>query len=212
VERSWETHQDRLTAELTLAGIRTMAAANAFLPGNLARYRERFAMTPRGAESAYVPMAVGTDLGRLFCFKCQRRVAADNTIPFGGRVLQIPPGAQRLSYVRVVVDLHERLDGTSRSSTRASSCSWCRIPPRSHGRSGPGIGTSSLPRMPPPSRLLPMRSPTHRSPARARRRRRRCAPPSRRPIIPGVVAGSPIHQTAARTDPLWARADRSIVG
>jgi transposase len=112
VERSWSTHQDRLTAELKLAGVRTMAEANAFLPGYLARYRARFAVTPRSEESAYVPMARETDLDRLFCFKYQRRVAADNTISFGGRVLQIPPGPDRMSYTRVVVEVHERLDGS----------------------------------------------------------------------------------------------------
>jgi transposase len=112
VERSWETHQDRLVAELKLAGVTTMAEANAFLPSYLERYRERFAVAPRSDESAYVPMAGGTDLDRLFCFKYERRVAADNTVQFGGRVLQIPPGAERLSYTRVVVEVHERLDGS----------------------------------------------------------------------------------------------------
>jgi hypothetical protein len=112
VERSWETHQDRLSVELKLAGVATMAEANAFLPGYLERYRDRFAVAPRSAESAYVPMADETDLDRLFCFKYQRRVAADNTVQFGGRMLQIPPGAERLSYTRVVVEVHERLDGS----------------------------------------------------------------------------------------------------
>jgi transposase len=112
VERSWGTHQDRLSAELQLAGVATMAEANAFLPGYLERYREWFAVAPRSEESAYVPMEAGTDLDRLCCFKYQRRVAADNTVRFGGRVLQIPPGAQRLSYTRVVVEVHERLDGS----------------------------------------------------------------------------------------------------
>jgi len=112
VERAWQTHQDRLAVELRLAGVRTMAEANAFLPGYLARYCERFAVAPQCEESAYVPMAADTDLDRLFCFKYERRVAADNTVQFGGRVLQIPPGAARLSYTRVVVEVHERLDGS----------------------------------------------------------------------------------------------------
>ena len=112
VERSWETHQDRLVVELKLAEVTTMTEANAFLPGYLERYRERFAVPPRSEESAYVPMDAGTDLDRLFCFKYERRVAADNTIQFDGRVLQIPPGSKRLSYTRVVVEVHERLDGS----------------------------------------------------------------------------------------------------
>jgi hypothetical protein len=110
VERPWRTHQDRLAQELRLAGVQTLAEANAFLPGYLERYRARFAVPPRSEESAYVPLAPETDLARLFCFKYTRKVAPDNTFRFAGRILQIPPGPDRLSYARTVVDIHERLD------------------------------------------------------------------------------------------------------
>jgi hypothetical protein len=110
VERPWRTHQDRLVQELRLAGVQTMAQANAFLPEYFARYRARFAIPPRSAESAYVPLAAATDLDRLFCFKYRRKVAPDNTIRFAGQILQIPPGPERLSYARTIVDVHERLD------------------------------------------------------------------------------------------------------
>lgn len=110
VERPWRTHQDRLVAELRLAGVQTIEQANAFLPEYFARYRARFSVPPRSEECAYVPMGPETDLDRLFCFKYTRKVAADNTIRFGGQVLQIPPGPDRLSYARTIVDVHERLD------------------------------------------------------------------------------------------------------
>jgi transposase len=93
VERSWRTHQDRLAQELRLAGVQTLAEANAFLPGYLARYGARFAVPPRSEESAYVPMAPETDLDRLFCFKYTRKVAPDNTIRFAGRILLLHPAA-----------------------------------------------------------------------------------------------------------------------
>lgn len=41
VERLWGTLQDRLVTELRLAGITTIEAANAFLPGFLIRHNER---------------------------------------------------------------------------------------------------------------------------------------------------------------------------
>jgi transposase len=110
VERPWRTHQDRLAQELRLAGVQTLSEANAFLPAYFARYRARFAIPPRNEESAYVPMAAATDLERLFCFKYTRKVAPDNTIRFAGQILQIPPGPDRISYVRTVVEVHERLD------------------------------------------------------------------------------------------------------
>jgi len=112
VERPWRTHQDRLAVELRLAGVQTISEANAFLPGYLARYRTRFAVPPASSESAYVPLSSDTDLDRLFCFKYTRTVAPDNTIRFGGRVLQVPPGPDRLSYARARVEVHEHLDGS----------------------------------------------------------------------------------------------------
>lgn len=110
VERPWRTHQDRLVAELRLAGVTTLEEANAFLPGYLARYRARFAVPSASPESAYVPLSPETDLDRLFCFKYTRKVAPDNTLRFEGRVLQLPPGPDRLSYAHTVVEVHERLD------------------------------------------------------------------------------------------------------
>lgn len=110
VERPWRTHQDRLVAELRLAGVTTLEEANAFLPGYLARYRARFAVPPASPESAYVPLSPETDLDRIFCFKYTRKVAPDNTLRFEGRVLQLPPGPDRLSYAHTVVEVHERLD------------------------------------------------------------------------------------------------------
>lgn len=112
VERQWRTQQDRLAKELRFAGVQTLAQANAYLPAYLVRYRARFAVAPASNESAYVPIDPATDLDWLFCFKYQRKVQADNTISYLGRVIQIPPGPDRLSYVRAVVEVHERLDGS----------------------------------------------------------------------------------------------------
>ena len=112
VERSWRTQQDRLVTELRLAGVQTMDEANAFLPDYLDRYRARFAVAPRSPESAYVPVDNQAELDRLFCFKYQRVVGNDNTLHFFGRVIQIPPGNERVSYARTRVEVHERLDGS----------------------------------------------------------------------------------------------------
>src|SRR5215471_602848 len=112
IERSWRTHQDRLVAELRLAGVTTLEQANAFLPGYLEHYRARFGVPPTSAESAYVPLSPATDLDRLFCCKYTRKVASDNTVRFAGQVLQLLPGRDRLSFARAVVEVHQRLDGS----------------------------------------------------------------------------------------------------
>lgn len=112
IERSWRTHQDRLVAELRLAGVTTLEQANAFLADYLARYRQRFGVSPTSPDSAYVPISPGTDLERIFCCKYTRKVASDNTLRFAGQRLQLLPGRDRLSYARLVVEVHQRLDGS----------------------------------------------------------------------------------------------------
>lgn len=56
VERAFQTLQDRLVKALRLAGIDTLAAANAFLPGFIARYNERFSRAPRHSVNAHRPL------------------------------------------------------------------------------------------------------------------------------------------------------------
>jgi transposase len=55
VERAHKTLQDRLVKELRLAGIATVEAANAFLPGFMADYNARFAKEPRRPEDLHRP-------------------------------------------------------------------------------------------------------------------------------------------------------------
>lgn len=112
IERLFGTLQDRLVAELRLAGICDQAAANAFLPGFLARYNARFTQPAAQPEPAYRPWPQDLDPDTVFCFKYLRTVANDNTITLNERAVQILPDAQRASYAKVRVEVHERLDGT----------------------------------------------------------------------------------------------------
>ncbi len=112
IERMWQTIQGRLVAELRLAGITTIAAANAYLPGFLVRLNARFGVPPASAEVAYRPLPADLDLDRICCFKYGRIVAADNTIRFGGRSLQLELVDGRRTLARARVEIHERLDGS----------------------------------------------------------------------------------------------------
>lgn len=112
IERMWETIQGRLVAELRLEGITTIAAANAYLPGFLARLNARFGVPAASPEVAYRPLPDDLELDRICCFKYGRIVAADNTIRFGGRVLQLGPVSGRRSLARTRVEVQERLDGS----------------------------------------------------------------------------------------------------
>ena len=106
IERLWGTLQDRLTKELRLAGITTLEAANAFLPGFVQRYNARFAKSPEDPSSAWVPLPTKLDLNYYFAVRESRRVRSDHCISFSGRLLQLLPGHADPSLVDESVSVH----------------------------------------------------------------------------------------------------------
>ncbi len=112
VERLWGTLQDRLVAELALAGVTTLADANRFLVDYLPRHNIRFAIPAADPGLAYLPVPTALDLAHVFCFKHTRVVRPDNTISFEGQPLQLLATPERRSWVKARVELHERLDGS----------------------------------------------------------------------------------------------------
>ena len=109
IERLWETLQDRLVAELRLRGIQTLAAAEAFLPPYLADHNRHFAQPPAETTSAW--RRPPRDLADRLSCRYTRRVARDNTVRLGPRLVQIPRGPHGRSYAGCRVDLRECLDG-----------------------------------------------------------------------------------------------------
>ncbi len=128
IERMWETIGGRLVAELRLEGITTIAAANAYLPGFLVRLNARFGVPAASPAVAYRPVPDELDLERVCCFKYGRIVAADNTIRFGGHVLQLGPVSGRRSLARTRVEVHERLDGSLLVLWRGESVATAAAP------------------------------------------------------------------------------------
>ncbi len=115
IERLWGTFQDRLVAELRLAGIRTLAAGDAFLATTfLPAFNAQFAVPPALAASGYRPVPRGVNLERACAFHYARTVAADNTVTVFGTVLQLQPGAHRRGYTRAPADVVQCLDGSWR--------------------------------------------------------------------------------------------------
>ncbi len=112
IERLWGTLQDRLVAELRLAGVDCLEQANQVLWEYLPRFNGRFGVPAAQPGSAYRSLATGLDLDGVLCFRYQRTVAKDNTVRFDGHTLQLLPGVDRSSYVRARVDVQERLDGS----------------------------------------------------------------------------------------------------
>ena len=78
VERANGTFQDRLVAELRLAGASTLEEANQVLSDFLPRFNQRFGVPAAQPESAYRAVDPELDLGGVLCIKELRRVAKDN--------------------------------------------------------------------------------------------------------------------------------------
>ncbi len=110
IERANGTFQDRLVAELRLAGACTLAEANHVLQDFLIRFNERFSVPAAQPETAYRRLDSDLDIDGILCFKERRRVARDNTVQYHGRTLQLFPGPERRSYARAYVEVQERLD------------------------------------------------------------------------------------------------------
>lgn len=109
-ERMFGTLQKRLPQELRLAGISDMEAANRFLKEEfLPRHNARFSVPPEGEGSAFVPFA--GSLEDILCVQEERVVAADNTVRYKTRTLQIPADRHRHHYVKAKVRVHDYPDG-----------------------------------------------------------------------------------------------------
>ena len=73
-----DTLQDRLVAELRLAGATTIEEANVVLKEFLERFNTRFGVVAQHPEVAY-HLGAEVCLDTVLCFRHRRKVARDNT-------------------------------------------------------------------------------------------------------------------------------------
>lgn len=148
IERLWATLQDRLPSELRLRGLRTVAAATAFLPAFIADFNRRFA---RPAAAAPVWRRPPGALERVLSCRYSAVVARDNTVRLGGRLLQLPARPRGRSYAGLRVELRELLDGrllaltagTVLATLPAPAAAFTLVPRRARhvDRSGNSVAT-----------------------------------------------------------------------
>ena len=92
VERAHQTLQDRLVKELRLAGISDREAANAFLPGFMARYNAKFARpAAQAGVDVHRSLAAHDDLDTAFCWKEERRVSQRLTLQYDKMIFLLTP-------------------------------------------------------------------------------------------------------------------------
>jgi transposase len=112
VERLFQTLQDRLLKAMRLAGISTIAQANAWLAGYLAEHNERFAVAPALVHDAHRPWAgSAAQLARICALHHQRQLSSQLSCQFEGDIVQIEPKQSNAPRGRVRVDIAQHADG-----------------------------------------------------------------------------------------------------
>jgi len=110
-ERLNRTLQDRFVSELRVAGIRSVAVANAYLRDRFTPlYNETFACPPRDQTPAFVPLG-RFDLEQVLCHEEERTVGRDNTVALDGVRMQIDKQRGRRTCAGLRVLIRRHLDG-----------------------------------------------------------------------------------------------------
>jgi transposase len=110
-ERVFQTLQDRLPKEFSLAGISTREAANEWLRETfIGEHNKRFAVAAEQEGSAFVADAASA-WREILCIQEDRIVGNDNTVKWGRLNLQLPPSRLRPHFVKASVRVHAYPDG-----------------------------------------------------------------------------------------------------
>jgi len=125
VERLFQTLQDRLVKELRLARAATLRQANQVLDSYLPLYNQRFRVPAAEPTDLHRRMPPGLDLNRVLCLKTQRRLNADSTVQYEGRVYLVQ---DRIKAQTVTVLQH--LDGSIQLHCHNRSLSYRPVPCR----------------------------------------------------------------------------------
>lgn len=117
VERLWRTLQHRLLIELRLAAIDSIDKANAFLPGFIQRFNERFAVEPASAQKAYRPSPPISELTAILAVRQLRKTDSGSTISYKSRRYQLVNGNGAIQSLpaRKLVTVLECFDGQLRA-------------------------------------------------------------------------------------------------
>ncbi|NSY43009.1 ISNCY family transposase [Agrobacterium tumefaciens] len=112
VERMNRTLQDRLVKELRLAGIDSMEAGNAFLPGFMEDYNARFAVCPARSEDLHRPMNLASDrLKEILCKREQRYVGSQLTFSYERQRIMLEESDVTRGLVGKYVETYAYADG-----------------------------------------------------------------------------------------------------
>lgn len=111
VERAFGTLQNRLVKELRLAGISTVAAANAWLPSFMADYNKRFGRAPANVKDLHRPLTEADNLDEVLAWREERTVTNNLTLQYDRMMILLTPGPSTLGLRRRKADVVNYPDG-----------------------------------------------------------------------------------------------------
>jgi hypothetical protein len=111
VERANKTLQDRLVKELRLAGVSSMEAGNAFLPGFVADYNARFAKAPANPKNLHRPMASRETLEDAFTWRVERTLSQALTLQYDKVLFILDPTEEAQDAIGKRVEVLDYPDG-----------------------------------------------------------------------------------------------------
>src|SRR6202045_150638 len=100
-----------MVKELRLAGISSIAAANAWLAGFIAVYNTRFGRNPANPKNLHRPLAPADDLDEILAWREQRTVTRNLTLHYDRMMLLLDPTPLTRGLVRKKVEVVNYTDG-----------------------------------------------------------------------------------------------------
>jgi hypothetical protein len=150
VERCNGTLQDRLVKALRLAGISTLAEANAFLEREFLRgHNRRFLSRPASAADVHRNVPSGLVLAEVLCVQEKRVVGRDWCVAHEGQVLQLDKRHEKLSLAGRTLTVLKLPSGLLRLLYRGKRLHWRLAPSRPARRAIQPAKTAARPWRPP---------------------------------------------------------------
>jgi len=107
IERSFETHQDRLIKEMRLKDIKSIEEANKFLESYyIPKHNRKFTVIAKEKADLHMSIPKGLDLDTIFCKKKKAFLRNDFTVAYNKKLYQI---MERVSGKNI--EVQERLNG-----------------------------------------------------------------------------------------------------
>ena len=111
VERAHLTLQDRLVKEFRLAGISSIAAANALMPTFIEAYNRKFAKVPRNPHDAHRPLRPQEDLDLILAWRELRKVSQNLILHYERKLYVLPDTADNRRLIGKYVEVFQYPDG-----------------------------------------------------------------------------------------------------